>query len=65
LRGGEEFRQRFPAKGVAEHAKGARRVTEAARNLGGGQLFDEISAQGLVLALAWGGRLTEEAAAVR
>jgi hypothetical protein len=65
LGGGEEGRQLIATKGVTEHAKGAGRVAEAASDLGRGELLDEIGAQGLVLALAWGGRFAEEAAAGR
>jgi len=36
---------------VAEHAKGAGRITEALGGLGRREFFDEESAQGLVLAL--------------
>ena len=52
-RGGEEGRQLIAAKGMAEHAKGARRVPEAASDLGSGALLDEIGAHrresGLIL----------------
>ncbi len=61
-RAGEELRE-LAAKGVAQHAEGSGRIAEAACDLGRGQLFEEEGAQGLVLALARGGWLQEEAAA--
>ena len=53
------------AEPVAEDAERPRGVAEAASDLGGGALLDEIGAQDLVLALAWGGRFAKEAAAGR
>ena len=56
----------LPAKRVlaelaAEHPKSARAVAEAASDLVGGEVFDEKSAQGLVLALGRGMGFEEEA----
>jgi hypothetical protein len=63
MRGGEEFRQLPAAKGVTQHAEGAGRIAEATRDLGRGQPLDVEGAQSLVLALARGRRLREEATA--
>jgi hypothetical protein len=47
---------------MTEHAESAGRVAEAAGDLDGRHLLDEVGAQGLVLALARGRRRQEEAA---
>ena len=63
--GGEKLWQLTVAKGVAEHAKGTWFVAEPARRRGRRQALEEECSQSLVLALARGGRLLEEAAAER
>src|SRR5215468_7846686 len=65
LPGAEELRQLVAAEGVAEHAKGARRVAEAFGGLCRGRTFNIEGAQCLVLALARRAWLAEEAAAFR
>src|SRR6266550_449220 len=60
----EEFRQFPAAKGVAEHAKCARRVAEALCRLRRRQFLHEKGAQSLILALARRRRLLEEAPTV-
>jgi len=52
------------AEVVAQDLEGPRRVAEVASDLGRGALFDEVGAQGLVLALLRGGWCEEEAAGV-
>jgi hypothetical protein len=46
---------------MAEHAEAAGRITEPPGNLDGGEPFDEIGAQGLVLAMGGVGGLEEHA----
>src|SRR5436190_926539 len=65
MRGGEEFRQFSAAKGVTQYPESSRRIAEAPRDLGRGLPLHVEGTQGLVLALAWGRRLSEETAAFR
>jgi hypothetical protein len=62
--GREQLRQQTMAEVVAQHAEGARRVAEAARHLGRRRRCQEVGPQGLILALARGRRLLEEATAI-
>ena len=52
------------AKGVAQHAEGARGIAEAPRHLGRRPSLEVEGAQGLVLALARGRWLDEETAGI-
>jgi hypothetical protein len=50
---------------VTENAEGARRVAEALGDLLGGGAFQEVGAQGLILAVGGGGWLQEEPGLLR
>lgn len=60
----EEVRQLAVAKGVAQHAECPRRVAEASCRLGRLHFFQEVGPQSLILALARGCGLLEEALAL-
>ena len=49
--GDEELRLRLVAEVMAQDLEGARGIAKGASDLGGGNVFDEVGAQGLVLAL--------------
>ena len=62
MRGREELRQLSATEGVAQHAKGPRRIAEAVGSFGGSRSLYEEGSQGLILALPWGCGLLEETA---
>jgi hypothetical protein len=62
--GQEERRLRVMTEAVAKDPKGARRVSEGAGDRLGGAALDEVSAEGLVLALFGQGGFEEEVARI-
>jgi len=61
-RGQKEGRGGIAPEVVSQDVQGADRVAEGAGDLWGGAALHEVGAEGLVLTLAWGGGLEEEAA---
>ncbi|MEK7755026.1 MAG: hypothetical protein AAB654_24075, partial [Acidobacteriota bacterium] len=64
-RGEEELPLRFLAELVGQNAKASRGVTAAAGGLGGREPFDEVGAEGFVLAVGGVLGLEEEAGEIR